>query len=66
MADSREQRMAEKFWFLLWKTGTETLEILKTAYKNDAIGKTLLFEWFYWFKSGVNWWPASLWEAFDG
>ena len=39
MADSREQRMGVKFCFLLGKTGTETIEMLKTAYKNDAIRK---------------------------
>ncbi|VVC36211.1 Transposase, type 1 [Cinara cedri] len=33
-------RAAVKFCFLLGKTGTETLEILKTAYKGDALGKT--------------------------
>ncbi|KAJ8728590.1 hypothetical protein PYW07_006286 [Mythimna separata] len=52
MADSREQRAAVKFCFLLGKTGTETLEMLKTAYKDDAIGKTQVFEWFSRFKNG--------------
>lgn len=52
MADLREQRAAVKFCFLLGKTGTETLEMLKTAYKGDALGKTQVFEWFSRFKSG--------------
>ncbi|VVC44829.1 Hypothetical protein CINCED_3A021715 [Cinara cedri] len=52
MADLREQRAAVKFCFLLGKTGTETLEMLKTAYKGDALGKTKVFEWFSRFKSG--------------
>lgn len=52
MADLREQRTAVKFCFLLGKTGTETLEMLKTAYKGDALGKTKVFEWFSRFKSG--------------
>ncbi|PNF34143.1 hypothetical protein B7P43_G01174 [Cryptotermes secundus] len=41
MADFREQRAVVKFSFLLRKSGTETLEMLKTAYKDDAMGKTL-------------------------
>lgn len=52
MADSREQRAAVKFCFLLGKTGTETFEMLKTAYKDDALGKTQVFEWFSRFKKG--------------
>ncbi|VVC25091.1 Hypothetical protein CINCED_3A016760 [Cinara cedri] len=50
-ADLREQRAAVKFCFLLGKTGTETLEMLKTAYKGDALGKTQVFEWFSRYKS---------------
>ncbi|PNF20064.1 hypothetical protein B7P43_G05264 [Cryptotermes secundus] len=34
MADFREQRAAVKFCFLLGKSGTETLEMLKTAYQD--------------------------------
>jgi hypothetical protein len=34
------------------KTGTETLEMLKTAYKGDVLGKTQVFKWFLRFKSG--------------
>ncbi|PNF14149.1 hypothetical protein B7P43_G17665 [Cryptotermes secundus] len=52
MADFREQRAVVKFCFLLGKSGTETLEMLKTAYKDDAMGKTQLFEWFSRFKNG--------------
>ena len=43
MADFREERAAVKFCFLLGKTGTETLEMLKTAYKNDAMVITQVF-----------------------
>ncbi|CAK9832778.1 Protein GVQW3 [Anthophora retusa] len=46
MADFREQRAVVKFCFLLGKSGTVTLEMLKTAYKDDAMGKTQVFEWF--------------------
>ncbi|PNF24073.1 hypothetical protein B7P43_G07891 [Cryptotermes secundus] len=52
MADFREQRAAVKFCFLLGKSGTQTLEMLKTAYKVDAMGKTQVFEWFSRFKNG--------------
>ncbi|PNF41490.1 hypothetical protein B7P43_G13226 [Cryptotermes secundus] len=52
MAGFREQRAAVKFCFLLGKSGTETLEMLKTAYKDDAMGKTQVFEWFSRFKNG--------------
>ncbi|PNF43896.1 hypothetical protein B7P43_G02795 [Cryptotermes secundus] len=52
MTDFREQRAAVKFCFLLGKSGTETLEMLKTAYKDDAVGKTQVFEWFSHFKNG--------------
>ncbi|PNF16923.1 hypothetical protein B7P43_G04205 [Cryptotermes secundus] len=52
MAGFREQRAAVKFCFLLGKSGTETLEMLKTAYKDDAMGKTQMFEWFSRFKNG--------------
>jgi len=52
MDDLRKQRMTVKFSFLLGKTGTETLEIFKTAYKGDALGKTQVFEWFFRFKNG--------------
>ncbi|PNF34759.1 hypothetical protein B7P43_G03791 [Cryptotermes secundus] len=51
MADFHEQRAAVKFCFLLGKNGTETLEMLKTAYKDDAMGKTKVFEWFSRFKN---------------
>ncbi|PNF41706.1 hypothetical protein B7P43_G03454 [Cryptotermes secundus] len=52
MADFREQRAAVKFCFLLGKSGTETLEMLKTVYKDDAMGKTQVFQWFSRFKNG--------------
>lgn len=53
MADSREQRAAVKFcFFLLGKTGTETIQMLQKAYKDDAIGKSQVFEWFSRFKNG--------------
>ncbi|PNF43470.1 hypothetical protein B7P43_G10809 [Cryptotermes secundus] len=52
MVDFREQRAVVKFCFLLGKSRTETFEMLKTAYKDDATGKTQVFEWFSRFKNG--------------
>lgn len=52
MSDFCEQRAAVKFCFLLGKSGTETIELLKTAYKDDSMGKTQVFEWFSRFKNG--------------
>jgi hypothetical protein len=43
MADLREQRAAVKFCFLLGKTGTEILEMLKTAHKGNYLEKTQVF-----------------------
>jgi len=52
MAGLREQCAAAGLCFLPGKTGTETLEMWKTAYKGDALRKTQVFEWFSRFKSG--------------
>lgn len=48
-----EQRASIKFCFLLGKTAAETLTMLKSAYKEDALGKTQVYEWFGRFKSGL-------------
>lgn len=52
MAECREQRAAVKFCFLLGKTAAETLEMLKAAYKDDALNKSCVYEWFKRFKNG--------------
>ena len=39
MADLREQRASVKFYFLLGKTAVEIVIMIKTAYKEDAVGK---------------------------
>lgn len=52
MANLSEQRAAVKFCFLLGKNAAETVLMLKTAYKDDAMGKTQVYEWFSRFKNG--------------
>ena len=52
MADAREQRGAVKFCFLLGKSAVETLEMLQIAYKDDALCRARVFEWFSRFKKG--------------
>lgn len=52
MADICEQHVAVKFCLLLRKTGTRTNEMLKAAYKDDAMGNIQVFEWFSRFKKG--------------
>uniref|UniRef100_T1HFL5 HTH_48 domain-containing protein n=1 Tax=Rhodnius prolixus TaxID=13249 RepID=T1HFL5_RHOPR len=50
MASLSEQRAALKFCFLLGKNAAESVLMLKTAYKDDAMGKTEVYEWFTRFK----------------
>jgi transposase len=45
MAENLE-RAAEKLYFLLGKTAEETVVMLETAYKEAALGKTKVYEWF--------------------
>jgi hypothetical protein len=54
MADLKEQRIYVKFCFRLWKTASEKHEMLKTAFGDDAMGRTQTFEWFSRFKRGSN------------
>ena len=48
MAEKVEQRAAVKFCFLLGKTDV----MLETAYKQTALGKTQVYEWFSRFRNG--------------
>jgi hypothetical protein len=41
-----------KFCFKLGETASETHEMLKTAFGDDAMGRTQTFEWFSRFKRG--------------
>jgi hypothetical protein len=52
MAKFYEQRAAVKFCFLLGKKASETVQILKTAYKNDAMYQAQVYSWFTRFENG--------------
>jgi hypothetical protein len=52
MADFKEQRICVKFCFKLRKTASETHGMLKTAFGDNAMGRTQTFEWFSRFKRG--------------
>ena len=49
MADCREQRAV---LFLLEKSASETIVMLKTAYGDAALSKTRVYKWFSRFKNG--------------
>jgi len=52
MRDLKEQRTCLKFCFLLGKAPTESLEMLQEAFKEQALSRVRLFEWFSRFKKG--------------
>ena len=52
MAEKLEQRAAVKFCFLIGKMAGETVVMLETAYKEAALGRTQVFEWFSRFRNG--------------
>ena len=52
MADFREQSTCIKFCFKLGKTATECYEMLKTAFGEQAMGRSQPFQWFSQFKVG--------------
>ena len=52
MADFCEQRACIKFCFKLGKTATECYEMLKTAFGEQAMGRSQTFQWFSPFKAG--------------
>ena len=47
-----EQRYAIKFCFKLSKTASETHEMIKRAYGDDAMGRSSVFEWHKLFREG--------------
>ena len=51
MVDFRE-RTCIKFCFKLGKTATECYEMLKTAFVEQAMGRSQTFQWFSRFKAG--------------
>jgi len=52
MVDFCEQRAYIKFCFKLGKTATECYEMLKTAFGEQGMGHSQIFQWFSWFKAG--------------
>ena len=51
MADFREQCACIKFCFKLGKAATEFYEMLKTAFGEQAKGRSQTFQWFSRFKA---------------
>lgn len=52
MCENTEQRICINFCFKLRKTGTETYEMMKTAFGDEAMSRARVFEWFRRFKEG--------------
>ena len=52
ISNFREQRACIKFCFKLGKTATECYEMLKTAFGEQAMGRSQKFQWFSRFKAG--------------
>jgi len=52
MSDRTEQRICLRFCFRLGKTATETHEMLQKAFKEEALSRTQVLEWFAPFKRG--------------
>ncbi|GFW97662.1 protein GVQW3 [Trichonephila clavipes] len=50
MCENTDQRICIKFCFKLGKTGTETYEMMKTAFGDEAMSHARFFEWFRPFK----------------
>ncbi|GFW11388.1 protein GVQW3 [Trichonephila clavipes] len=50
MCENTDQRICIKFCFKLGKTGTETYEMMKTAFGDEAMSRAWVFEWFRPFK----------------
>jgi len=53
MADNKEQRVCVKFCFLLGKSAAETVWMLQEAFKDEAVSKSQVYEW-YWRLKGVK------------
>jgi hypothetical protein len=52
MADNKEQKVCVKFRFLLGTSAAETVLMLQEAFKEEALSKTQLYEWYSRFKGG--------------
>jgi len=51
MADNKEQRVCVKCCFLLGKSAAETV-LMQEAFKEEALSKTQVYEWYSCFKGG--------------
>ena len=47
-----EQRICVKFCVKIGKSVTETFEMLKIAFREEAVGRTQMYEWWKHFKEG--------------
>jgi hypothetical protein len=54
MADLKEHRICVKCCFKLGKTASKTHEMIKTAFGDNAMGRTQTFEWFSRFKTWIE------------
>jgi len=52
MADNKEQRASVMFCFLLGKCAAETILMHQEAFKEEALSKTQVYEWYSRFKGG--------------
>jgi hypothetical protein len=48
--ENNEQGICNTFCFKIWKTETETYQLLQQAYGEDAVGRKQVFDWFRRFK----------------
>ncbi|GFW67430.1 protein GVQW3 [Trichonephila clavipes] len=54
MCENTDIRICIKFCFKLGKTGTETYEMMKTAFGDETMSRARVFEWFWPFKEGCQ------------
>ncbi|GFV72222.1 hypothetical protein TNCV_3354471 [Trichonephila clavipes] len=54
MCENTNQRICIKFCFKLGKRGTQTYEMRKTAFGNEAVSRARVFEWLRRLKEGTQ------------
>jgi hypothetical protein len=52
MADNKEQRVCVKICFLLGKSAAETVLMLQESFKETALSKTQVYEWYSRYNEG--------------
>jgi len=52
MVGNKDQRVCVKFCFLLGKSAVEAVLMLQEAFKEEALSKTQVYEWYSRFKGG--------------